>query len=281
MSGCEGAKGVNVRTVLILLAVAALIVGQWSHGQGYSTKVHYAANGDSLVIDTGGTIEVNGTGVVNVNSGTVNISGSATFKVSAIAEYTAGSGVAIDGITLKDGLARSNNGAGAIVTTNGLSLAEYGSGLIHQTVFTLASVDYPIVDSGANGGHGSLQLYDFPEGKVLILGTTNDLTFTAASTNGLTATATYDFGVGSAATGTGDAVLSSTEQDLVTKIEGDLVASVATPQAIYSTAVALDGTTTPADAFLNAAFEAADISADEEGTATGTVTVTWINLGDY
>lgn len=189
-----------------------------------------------------------------------------------------------DGATLDlaDGAAITNAiGAGTVVSTTGLSVVETGDGVVHKTTFTIASgYELVEVDSGANGGHASTQLYDFPAGYIKFIGSVLDVDVSCGTT-GLTATATYDFGLGTAATGTSDAALSTTEQNVLTKIEGDLSGAAAALGSAYATDVAADGTSTAANLYFNAAFEANDASADEVCTISGTVIVTWVNLGDY
>jgi hypothetical protein len=46
-------------------------------------------------------------------------------------------------------------------------------------------------------------------------------------------------------------------------------------------ATPLDGTATAKDAFLNFLFDTADISDDDAITVNGTVTIYWVNLGNY
>lgn len=171
-------------------------------------------------------------------------------------------------------------GVGAIgVTSTGFTLAE-GGAAIHQTVFTLDGVEDLMVDSGANGGHMSLKLYDFPAGYLKFLGASLDVDV-ACGTAGFAAAATYDFGLGTTATATDNAALATTEQNILTKIEGNMSAQAVSLGSAYATDVAIDGHTTAADLYLNAAIEADDASTNDFCTYTGTVTVTWLNLGDY
>lgn len=179
-------------------------------------------------------------------------------------------------------------GAGTIaahpsVTTTGLTLAEFGDTAIHKTVWTFDDVGLFINDSGANGGHGSIKLYEGPQGIIKVIGSSLSLEVVCDS-NGLADAATYDFGVGTTATGTDNAALATTEQNIINKIEGDLNATGtnnATLGSSFATAVDLDGHTTAVDYFFNVAIEADDASADDTCTVNGTITIVWANFGDY
>jgi len=185
-----------------------------------------------------------------------------------------------DRLVFADGGALWNGaGAGAIgVSSTGFSLAEGGLAL-HQTVWTFDAIEIVITDAGAAGAHGKIKLYDFPAGYIEFLGSTIDLDV-ACGTDGLTTTATYDMGVGTT-TSAADAALATTEQNVINKIEGDLSSSAAALGAVLATDAAVDGTGTALDLYFNIAFEANDASADDVCTATGTIRVAWINLGDY
>jgi len=238
------------------------------------------ANSDGYILVGDGTdvasVAVSGD-VTITSTGAVTIAADAVEK-TMIAADVAGTGLAqnVDGSLELD----SSSGAGTVVGTNGLALAEYGDGVSRQTIFTLTSLAMDVTDTGANGAHGTQQIYDFPAGHIKLIGSTCDLAVTCG-TNGLTATATYDVGVGSTAVGTDNAELATTEQDIITKIEGDLSSSAADLHGVNATDLALDGTSSAIDVYLNAAFEADDASANDTCTFTGTVTLTWVNLGDY
>lgn len=232
---------------MLAMIVAAIAVTCWPAKAGNSTKVYFDTGGDRIVVDSGGVLRVASGGTLDVLAG---------------------------------GDVKNGAGAGAIVTKTGLSLVERGDGVSHKTTWSFSAVSLAITDATTAGAHGKIQLYDWPAGHIKILGSTCDLAVTCGAT-GLTATATYDFGLGSAGAGVDNAALASTEQDVITKIEGDLSSSAATLRSVNSTDLTLAGTSTAADLWLNAAFEADDASANETCTVTGTVTVHWLNLGDY
>jgi len=83
-----------------------------------------------------------------------------------------------------------------------------------------------------------------------------------------------------------NATLATTEQNLipVTTFLSSATINVAptlVPGALAASAQ-FDGTTTAIDAFLNMSVPlATDIDADASVAANGTITISWINLGDY
>lgn len=89
-----------------------------------------------------------------------------------------------------------------------------------------------------------------------------------ALTSGLSATATYDIGLGSTTVGTDNAALATTEEDICDSVAGDLTDSAVDIQKVDSTLLALDGTGTAVDVFLNTAW-----AADDHGAAAETLTI--------
>lgn len=171
-------------------------------------------------------------------------------------------------------------GVGAKAGT-GVTVVENGNGTVHKTVLTLASVSVTMTDAGAAGSHGTQKLYDFPEGAIQYLGGSMNLT-TLAGAGGIADGAALVGGVGTAAVGTGNATLTTTEQDLLTSTAGTLTDGAGTlKKHVSSVATAFDGTATAVDAFLNLAVPDADSSASDTVAVSGTVTLHWINLGDY
>ena len=177
--------------------------------------------------------------------------------------------------------ALSSSAAG---TPNGATVTavEGGSGLVHQTVLTLAATPITMRDTEQGGG---VKIYDFPEGRVLILGATASIAVTTTSilANTLNASVTCNYGVGS--TTQASATVATTEQDIVQVTAFTASATINVAGAVAKGAgalVALDGTTTPIDAYLTLAVAGAtDIDANATVTVSGTVRITWILLGDY
>jgi hypothetical protein len=152
---------------------------------------------------------------------------------------------------------------------------------VHRTVVTL-DYDMTITDAGVAGAHGSVKVYDFPEGRIYILTSHADFNVTCdAVASGLSATATYELGVGTAAAGVDDAALATTEEDIIAGALGDLTDSAVSYEAVLSTGAAHDGSATAKDAYVNLVF-AADDSGAEGGTCNiaGPLSITWFYVGD-
>ena len=161
-----------------------------------------------------------------------------------------------------------------------VSAVEFGDGNVHQTVLTLAAT--PITVVGASGiGFGGTKVYDFPEGRIMILGVTASVGFPIISTEGdLANTADGDWSMGSTSEEDGS-------QDRATDI--DMIPSTATSANSLSTATTaalaasahIDGTTTAVDVYVNLTIDDGETDETSICGATGTVTISWINLGDY
>lgn len=187
------------------------------------------------------------------------------------------------GIPLKllaDDTISTTSGVGAVAGT-GVSVVEQGNSVIHKTVFTLSSLSITMTDAGAAGSHGSQKIYDFPAGAIQILGCSYDLT-TLAGAGGITDTAALVGSLGSATVGTGDATLTGTEADLIASTAGTLAAGAGTLKSHGSiVTTAFNGTSTAIDAYLNLAVPDAGSTANDTVAVSGTINITWVNLGDY
>lgn len=174
-------------------------------------------------------------------------------------------------------------GAGTKAGT-GVTVEEYGDGVLHKTVLTLSGYTQAMTDNGANASGGT-KIYDFPEGAITILGAVVSL----ALTTNMGATSDMVGGLGTA-TAAADGTLSGTEQDIVPSTALSFSSSAVAFHAIHATAGTsaaqgiaslFDGTTTAVDLYLNFAD-----GHDTGGTgkyvgATGTITLTWLFLGDH
>lgn len=183
-------------------------------------------------------------------------------------------------IPIDSDLAASSSGVGAV---NGaaLSAVEYGDNVVHKTVITLSSLSVTMTDATTSGCHGSHKVYDFPAGVIQLLGAVCDLSVTAGA-GGIADGAAVVASLGSATAGTNNATLTSTEADMVASTAATLTAGVGAFDAHGSlVATGFDGHTTPVDAFLNLAVPDADSSASDTITVSGTITLTWVNTGDY
>jgi len=154
-----------------------------------------------------------------------------------------------------------------------------GVGSVVTTVITFTDKDVTMTDAGANGSHGSLKMIDFPEGNIVILGASTDLAIERVGT-ALTATSAVVGAVGTTATATDNATLTTTEANIVPSTVSTLTAG-AGATAGQSTAVAvIDGTAAAISAYLNFATPDAGSTGNDALTVNGTVTVVWTTSGD-
>lgn len=171
-------------------------------------------------------------------------------------------------------------GVGAALSSNGLAVTETGDGVTHLTTLTFTAFEFVVTDAAAAGAHSSRKLYDFPAGYIKAVSVLSDLDITC-NTTGLTATATHEFGFGTAAAGTDNAALTTTEEDILTGVATDLSSSAISLNTQDGVDDEFDGTTTAVDLYANLVFAADDASADDTCSATGTLKIVWVNAGDY
>ena len=177
--------------------------------------------------------------------------------------------------------AKTTAGVGA---KNGATVAaaEYGDGNIHKTVLTLTALPLTLRDTEQGLG---VKIYDFPAGRILFLGATGSVagTTTSVLADTLNTGVTYNWGVGSTTQANG--TLATTEQNILQTTNGTASATINVAGAAsggLGVLTPLDGTSTAVDAFFNVGVAGAtDIDANATTTWTGTVTITWMNLGDY
>ncbi len=177
----------------------------------------------------------------------------------------------------KDGQSPVAAGNGAAAGTGNVATEQRGN--VHTTVLTMTAMSITMTDATTAGCHGSQKIYDFPAGNIMILGATTDLAITAGS-GGITDTASVVGSIGSAAIGTDNATLSSTEANIVPSTAATLTGGVGAMDGESTASAILDGTATAVDAYLNIAVPDAGSSASDTVSVTGTVTLVWINLGD-
>ena len=178
--------------------------------------------------------------------------------------------------------ASAGNGA---VAGSGVTVAEYNTGMVHKTVITFTDRAVALTDVAATVAYGGSKIYDLPEGAILILGATSNIALTKSSA-GVNADWDGDFGIGTV-TASNNASLSSTEQNIIPTTATPQAVSGATTANGQSTATenaVINGTATAADVYFNLLVDDAD--QDVTGTAcnlilNGTVTLIWLNLGDY
>ena len=174
-------------------------------------------------------------------------------------------------------------GAGAANGT-GVAATEYGNGTIHQTVLTFTDVAIALTDEAGTIAYGSLKVYDLPEGAILLHGAVQDVALTKSSA-GVDDDWNGDVGVGTTAADN-DASLATTEQDIIpTTATPQAVSGVTTADGLSTTSelAIFDGTATAKDIYVNLLVD----DADHDVTSTpcnlilnGTLTITWVDLGD-
>lgn len=152
----------------------------------------------------------------------------------------------------------------------------------HKTTLNFNNVVVPIVDTGgANGGQGSLKIYDWPEGAIILMGALYNLTISRVGTN-IAANAAVVGALGTVAPGVGDAALTGTEANIIPSTSGTLVSGAGVLKGFNAAPAApFDGTTTPSDILLNLAIPDAGIAGNDSILVNGTVVIAWTDIGDY
>jgi hypothetical protein len=165
-----------------------------------------------------------------------------------------------------------------------VSVVEKGdpSGIIHQTILTVAALPQAIADASSWMG---TEIYDFPAGRLSVLGCTASLAPTTTSTIASTIKSGVAGAVALGTAATDSIALAGTEVDLLpsTATVNSTVINVAAAAvtAALAAAAQFDGTSTAKKMYLNSSVAAADIDGNGTLTWSGTITITWINLGDF
>jgi hypothetical protein len=156
-------------------------------------------------------------------------------------------------------------------------------GALCKTTLTLAHVAQTVTNGTE---YQSTQIYDFPAGRLLVLGVTATLqqktTSTIASTINASSTGAISLGTAAAS----NVSLTSTMVDLLPSTAFTSSATINVAGTAVSAALAasahFDGTGTAKDVYLNTAYATTtDVDGNGTQTISGTVVITWINLGDY
>lgn len=176
--------------------------------------------------------------------------------------------------------------AGA-ASTSEVVATELGDAAMHRTVLTLTDLPISVVSVTTGNGVGGTKVYDFPEGHLQVVGVTADLSISVASANQADFTDDApegDLGIGTAAPANADALgTDSTDDDFATATAFTM-ASYADAEVLLppEAQAAHDGSTTAIDMYVNALVDAADIDDDTttEVLVSGTIVITWANLGD-
>lgn len=173
-------------------------------------------------------------------------------------------------------------------TKNGATVtADENQPVVHSTVLTCAATPISIADDADVAQYGGVKLYTFPAGLICVLGAVVDGAVTLGTTG--TAIDTWAGGIAlGTATATTGSTLTGTEANIMPEV--DVAAATAKVAAVDSVSVAtaltesgarwLDGTATAAPVFLNLVVDDDASHTAGTGSFTGTVTLTWIKLGD-
>lgn len=151
-------------------------------------------------------------------------------------------------------------------------------GSLRRIRFTFDDVAITMTDATTAGSHGSHKFADFNAGLVAIYGAISNLAITAAA--GIGATGAVVGSVGSAATGTDNATLTSTEANIIPSTTCTLTDSAGVMDGEFTAIAALDGTQTAVDARLNFAVPDADSSGNSTITVNGYIDLFVVFLGD-
>lgn len=170
-------------------------------------------------------------------------------------------------------VSESNGSAGS-----GLTAVEAIAG-IHRTTLTLENVSVAMTDAGAAGCHGNKQVYTFPAGNIHIIGGVCSLTVTKG-VGGIDEEATVLHAIGSAAAGTNNATLTSTEANILPQGGTILSAGSGAINKESTAPVTVDGTASAAAAFLNLVVADTDSNGNDTLTVSGTIQLQWVQLGD-
>jgi len=169
-----------------------------------------------------------------------------------------------------------SGGTDGVPSAAGASAVEYAAGCF-KTVITVDATGANDLDLEDKADGDGVLLYTFPVGHIRILGVTADLE--ATSSTGIDQN-TFPMALGTAPGTDNTATLTGTQDDLSASqaISYDGTQDVDCPPAA---AANYDGTSSAVVVYLNAAVADADISSTSTVEATGTVTIHWMNLGDY
>jgi hypothetical protein len=165
---------------------------------------------------------------------------------------------------------------------------EETSGIVNKTILDLGSTPVSVASITTGAGVGGVKIYDFPQGRILVLGTMADviLTIDAGDQADFTdATPEGDLGIGSVTPANADALGTDATDDDFSTATAFTMANYSDPsvQVPSEASLQFDGTSTALDMFVTAFVDAADI--DDATTSTvyisGKIICHWINLGDF
>ena len=171
--------------------------------------------------------------------------------------------------------ATTSSGAGTVVGATCTAVEQSING-VHKTVLTIGTLGNIALED-KNDGNG-IKIYDFPEGVISILGASCNLVVTSDGT----ITTSYVMSLGSAAAADGEETLTGTEANIIPSSTVTCGAGNEDFHGALVTLIGINGAASAVDLYINAAVAAGDISAGSNVTAaSGTITIYWVNAGDY
>ena len=261
-------------TVLNLTETTVRVTGALDVTGGFTTDTNALAIADT-------------TGVITMKNG-ATIDNNAAADTITIAETNIGltGVVTVTGALHHTGAVTTASGVGTAET--GVVATEYGVGGIHQTLLTLTLTGDNDVDVADGSKTTGTLLYTLPEGFTYLVGVVCDISDTTNAAYNADANDIYYIGIGTAdGTQAADADLTGTEQDLIAKATIQTDSSGANTQLTnavkgsLSTPAVYDGHTTAVPVYLNIAVPDASNTGATTHAVTGTVTLSYITLGDY
>lgn len=163
---------------------------------------------------------------------------------------------------------------------------EVGDGHLNKTILRLTSVPVTVVSVTTGAGVGGTELYGFPEGLINMLGCVADLSCVIAEgdqADYTDATPAGDIAVGTLAPANADGLgTDATDDDFATAVALTMAAYSSNSQLVSEPASIMDGSSTAKNLFVNMLIDAGDIDDDTTSTVyvSGSIIVTWLNLGD-
>lgn len=183
-----------------------------------------------------------------------------------------------DGIQITDSL--DNPYGDSPVST--VTVKHVAFGPFIQTTLTLDNVAQTVLNGTEYQG---TKIFDFPQAWINVLGVTATLQqkTTSALASTLNASSTGAIGLGTATASA--TTLATTMVDLLpsTAFTSSATVNVAgsAVTAALAAAAQFDGTSTAKDVYLNTAYATTtDVDGNATQTISGTVVITWVNLGD-
>jgi hypothetical protein len=237
-----------------------------------SGELHYRFRCSAF---TSGTIVTEIQEVANVFSDVVDTSGNQVFEVNE------------DAAVFHKSAQTEVTGLGSVpaAVSSTCSVIHYGCGPYIKSVFTLESLPVTVTSVTTGNAVGGTQIFDFPAGYIRHFGSTADLSIAVTDEDDYTdGTPEGDVGLGTVAPANADALgTDATDDDFATATAFTLSAHAGAVDLPPEAAANFDGTSTAKNLFLNALVDAADFDNDaaDDMLFSGTITVCWMNLGDY